>query len=274
MASPSKRLPAARMVKASLVDVRGKKVVLSSDLATFYGTETKRLNEAVKRNQKKFAGFAFKLREKEWKNLRSQFATSNQARGGSRYLPWAFTEHGIVMAATVLNTDTAIKASRLIVDVFIAQRHHAAQGGISGPAGLANKIQRIIDHLLDALIDTELQATAREEAQQVFSDALKATKDYLQKQGHQNKVLAAKASQYLAEAELTKARAAKTRAETKRLELETLIIKLRLVLEAQRLVSGDDNVHKLPNLLAELAPEAELRIARKRSPVQSSRSAK
>jgi hypothetical protein len=91
--------------------IRGQKVILDSDLAKIYGVPTKRLNEQVKRNTERFPDdFAFKLNREEFAILRSQFATSS-AQGGRRYLPYAFTEHGAIMAANVLNTKRAIKAS-------------------------------------------------------------------------------------------------------------------------------------------------------------------
>lgn len=256
----------ARCIASAIYELRNKKVVLAADLATFYGIETKRLNEAVKRNREKFNDYAFQLSHIEFAALRSQFATSNNGRGGARYLPWAFTEHGIVMAATVLNTDTAIKASRLIVEVFIAQRHHAQQGsGLALPieplainqnANLASRIQLVLDHLLDSMIDSKRHSTVREEAQQVMSESLQSIKDHLQKQCYQNHELAAKASKCLAEAELARAGAAKTRAETNALELATLMKKLRLVLEAQRLLTTGNDQQFLKRL-QELMPGAE-----------------
>jgi hypothetical protein len=101
--------------------IRGKKVMLDEDLAKLYGVETKRLNEQVKRNLSRFpADFMFQLTEKEFKNLKSQFATSSW--GGKRKLPSAFTEHGILMLSSVLNSSTAIKTNLMIIRVFIKMR--------------------------------------------------------------------------------------------------------------------------------------------------------
>ncbi len=194
--------------------------------------------------------------------MKSQIATSNGGRGGTRYPPWTFTEHGIVMVATVLNTETAIKASRLIVEVFIAQRHRMQQGdGLVLPVeshrdhtDRASKIQQIIDHVLDSIIDPGRQATVQQEAQEIIGESLQYIKDHLQKQGYQNHELAARASKYLAEAEKARADAAKTRTETESLEFTVLMKKLRLVLEAQRLIdTGNDQ--QFLKLLAELTPE-------------------
>ena len=102
--------------------IRGQRVMLDSELATLYGVNTKRLNEQVKRNQKRFPRqFAFRLSQQELAGLRSQIATS-KGRGGRRYLPLVFTEHGAVMLATVLNSPTAIQASVRIVEAFVRLR--------------------------------------------------------------------------------------------------------------------------------------------------------
>lgn len=104
--------------------VRGQRVVLSPDLAKFYGVSAKRLNEQVKRNKARFPNdFLFQLTAEEVDTLRSQNATLERGRGQhAKYLPYAFTEHGAVMAANVLNSQVAIEASILIVRAFIRMR--------------------------------------------------------------------------------------------------------------------------------------------------------
>jgi hypothetical protein len=88
--------------------IRNEKVMLDSDLALLYGIETRRLNEQVKRNIERFPeDFMFQLTETEFENLKSQFATSSW--GGRRKLPYAFTEHGVLMLSSVLNSDLAIQ---------------------------------------------------------------------------------------------------------------------------------------------------------------------
>ena len=106
--------------------IRGERVMLDFDLAKFYGVTTKRLNEQVKRNHSRFPeGFAFQLRSQELIDLRSQIATSS-LHGGRRYFPWAFTEHGALMLASVLNSKVAIRASILIVQAFVRLRRMIA----------------------------------------------------------------------------------------------------------------------------------------------------
>ena len=102
--------------------IRGQKVMIDKDLAVLYGYETKRLNEQVRRNQERFpASFMFQLTLEEEESLRSQFATANVPTK-TRTLPYAFTEHGVLMLASVLKSETAIKASVHIIEVFVKLR--------------------------------------------------------------------------------------------------------------------------------------------------------
>ncbi len=113
-------IPSERIERAILL-IRGQKIMLDADLAAIYGVTTKRLNEQFKRNRQRFPmDFAFQLTSEEFDNLRSQFATSSW--GGRRYPPVAFTEHGAVMLAAVLNSPRAITTSVEIVRAFIRLR--------------------------------------------------------------------------------------------------------------------------------------------------------
>jgi hypothetical protein len=103
--------------------IRGQKVMLDSDLADIYGVTTKRLNEQVGRNADRFPpDFAFQLTPQDVTNLRSQIATSKAGRGGRRYRPWVFTEHGAIMLASVLNSPVAVEASVRVVRAFVRLR--------------------------------------------------------------------------------------------------------------------------------------------------------
>src|SRR5579862_680610 len=115
--------PAVVRIQTLIVFLRGQKVMLDSDLAMLFGVETKALNRAVARNRERFPrDFMFQLTQNEFKLLQSQYGASKIGRGGRRFLPYAFTEHGIVMAANVLNSPRAIEASLLIVRTFIQMR--------------------------------------------------------------------------------------------------------------------------------------------------------
>ncbi len=117
----------ARRVQSRILVLRGQRVILDADLAELYGVIVKRLNEQVKRNSKRFPeDFWFRLTREEQQALRSQNATSNSSRGGRRYLPYAFTEHGAMMAATVLNSGRAIEMSIFVVRAFVRMRQALA----------------------------------------------------------------------------------------------------------------------------------------------------
>jgi len=117
--------------------LRKQKVVLDSDLAKLFGVETKVFNQAIRRNKDRFPDdFAFAVTREEFVNLRSQFVTSRapsdvslrshtvtlKEHGGTRYLPWVFTEHGAIMAAMVLRSDYATKMSVYVVRSFVKMR--------------------------------------------------------------------------------------------------------------------------------------------------------
>jgi phage regulator Rha-like protein len=104
--------------------IRGQKVMLDADLATLYEVPTKRLNEAVRRNLKRFPEtFMFRLSREESVALRSQNATLDIGRGRySKYPPLAFTEHGVVMLSSVLNSERAVQMSILVVSAFVRMR--------------------------------------------------------------------------------------------------------------------------------------------------------
>lgn len=119
--------------------IRGQKVMLDTDLAGLYRVQTKSLNRAVKRNVTRFPGdFMFQLTDSEAESLRCQFGTSNDNRGGRRYLPYAFTEHGVAMLSSVLHSERAVQMNILIVRAFVKLREMVA-----GHKELAHKIERL-----------------------------------------------------------------------------------------------------------------------------------
>src|ERR1700747_2252250 len=113
---PKSALALARKVDSIIHVLRGQRIILDSDLAELYGVPVKHLNQQIKRNARRFPpDFLFQLSPPEYENLRSQIVTSSSGHGGRRYLPRAFTEHGVVMAANVLNSVRAIKMSIFVV---------------------------------------------------------------------------------------------------------------------------------------------------------------
>jgi hypothetical protein len=123
-------LPDVQIARA-IFDLRGLRIILDRDLAALYGVTTKRLNEAVKRNAARFPDdFMFRLTPDEDSSLRSQSATSKtpraEGRGGARYLPFAFTEHGAIQVANVLNSSRAVDMGVHVVRAFIRLREFLA----------------------------------------------------------------------------------------------------------------------------------------------------
>ncbi|MDD5387932.1 MAG: ORF6N domain-containing protein [Gallionellaceae bacterium] len=145
--------------------VRGLRVMLDADLAELYGVPTKRFNEQVKRNLARFpVEFMFQLTAEEFHSLRSQIATSNAespGRGGRRHAPYAFTEHGAIMAATLLNSPKAVEMSVFVVRAFIELRDW-----LSSHREIAEKLDYLErkvsshDQALAGVIDTLRQLTA------------------------------------------------------------------------------------------------------------------
>lgn len=108
-----------KIIMEKIYLIRDQKVMLDRDLAELYGVETKRLKEAVKRNLFRFPeDFMFELTMEEFKNWRSQFASSNSDRMGLRYSPMAFSEHGVLMLSSILNSKKAIEVNIQIMRIF------------------------------------------------------------------------------------------------------------------------------------------------------------
>src|SRR5712691_4567607 len=145
------RIPQERIEKAILL-IRGEKVILDSELAMLYGVTTSRLNEQVKRNQERFpVDFAFRLTKQEFTHLMSQFAISSSKHGGRRKLPYAFTEHGAIMAANVLSSKRAVEASVQVVRAFVKLRQMLASN--TELALKLDELERKYDHQFKIVFD-------------------------------------------------------------------------------------------------------------------------
>lgn len=133
-------------IEDCIYTVRGQRVMLDADLAEVYGVETRALIQAVKRNADRFpSDFVFQLSEHEWDSLRSQIVIS-KGKGGRRYLPYVFTEHGAIMAANVLNSKRAAQMSVFVVRAFIKMR-----AALSDNRELARKLAALEKELKDRL---------------------------------------------------------------------------------------------------------------------------
>ena len=113
-------------IQNMIYTIRGQKVMLDSDLARLYEVETKALNKAVKRNLQRFPeDFMFQLTKEEYENLRFQFGTTREKHGGRRYMPYVFTEHGVSMLSSVLNSNKALEINIKVIRAFIQLRQYA-----------------------------------------------------------------------------------------------------------------------------------------------------
>jgi ORF6N domain len=135
----SRSLIPTERIERSILIIRGQKVILDAELAALYGVTTARLNQQVRRNIERFPeDFAFLLSPEEFADLKLQLATSSSGWGGRRKPPFAFTEHGAVMAASVLNTPVAVATSIEVVRAFIRLRQL-----LSSHADLARRLDEL-----------------------------------------------------------------------------------------------------------------------------------
>src|SRR5437660_5937307 len=139
-------------VEAAIYLIRGQRVMLDAELAEIYQVPTKQLNQQLKRNRSRFPNdFAFQLTAEELRRLRSQIVTSNKGRGGRRSRPWAFTEHGAIMLASVLNSDVAVQASVRVVRAFVRLREIVAEN--AQLAGHLKELERRLDSHDEAIVE-------------------------------------------------------------------------------------------------------------------------
>ncbi|HXR48971.1 MAG TPA: ORF6N domain-containing protein [Candidatus Limnocylindrales bacterium] len=142
-----KAIQAVEPVESLIRSIRGQRVILDADLARVYGITTARLNQQVRRNGDRFPeDFVFQLTADEFAGLMLQFATSKKGHGGRRKLPLAFTEHGAIMAANVLNSSRAVQMSVFVVRAFVKMREALGQN-----RQLAEKLAELERQLTDRL---------------------------------------------------------------------------------------------------------------------------
>ncbi|WP_072396937.1 ORF6N domain-containing protein [Hyphomicrobium sp. CS1GBMeth3] len=242
---PAKSSPSSSG-KLEIYEFRGQQVVLDHEVAKLFGVATKRLNEQVARNQDKFLDdFAFRLTSEEFDDLKSRSVAASDQWGGTRYPPRVFTEHGVVMVATVLKSPRAIQATRFVVKTFVEARHQrllskrSKAGAAQRPpplglrSDLMSKINSALGHVLDAIVGSRSAVSARGEAKAIAAEGLKSIKDYLKTASIQNEKTLVEIRKIVAEAESIEVATAGKRAENRHRELALLAKKLRLVLQAQ-----------------------------------------
>ncbi|WP_455631972.1 ORF6N domain-containing protein [Parabacteroides sp.] len=141
-----------QLIQSKIYDIRGYKVMLDFDLAEMYGTETKYLKRSVKNNIKRFPkDFMFELTKDEYESLRCNFSTSK--RGGTRYMPFAFTEHGVAQLSSVLNSDIAIEINIQIIRAFIAVRQLVLNPPVDRVSVLENQIKELREYIEEVFTD-------------------------------------------------------------------------------------------------------------------------
>lgn len=230
--------------------IRGRQVMLDAEVARRLGVKTGPFNQTIKRNWEKFGDdFAFQLSEDEWSDLKSQNVISS-GHGGRRSIPIAFSEHGVVMAATLLKSPEAVAASRHIVQTFVLARRAAAEmpKGQNLPAtidpaeiaklapvggGLRQKLNDALGRVLDAIADPVAQTTIRDEARDIALEAMNALKAQLQKGQLANEKTFAEIRKLLHEAEKLGQEAESVQIENEHRRLAYLAKQLRVVLAAQ-----------------------------------------
>lgn len=141
-----------QLIQSKIYEIRGQKVMLDFDLAELYQVETRVLNQSVKRNLKRFpSDFMFQLTADEWEILKSQFVISSW--GGTRKLPYAFTEQGLAMLSGVLNSDIAIQVNINIMRAFVAVRQLIANPPVDRVGQLENQMKELKEYLEEVFAD-------------------------------------------------------------------------------------------------------------------------
>ena len=141
------------VIRNKIYEIRGQKVMLDFDLAEMYGIETRVLKQAVRRNIRRFPkDFMFELSEEEFVCLRSQFVTSNK-RGGTRYRPFAFTEQGVAMLSSVLNSEVAIEINIGIMRAFVAIRQTISAPPSNKLSELQQEVKELKEYMEEVFTD-------------------------------------------------------------------------------------------------------------------------
>ena len=141
-----------QMIQRKIYEIRGQRVMLDFDLAELYGIETKYLKRSVKNNIRRFpSDFMFELTKEEFDSLRCNFSTSK--RGGIRYMPFAFSEHGVAQLSAVLNSDIAIEVNIQIIRTFVAMRQWITTPPIDKNAELREEMKKLKEYMEEVFAD-------------------------------------------------------------------------------------------------------------------------
>lgn len=251
--------------------LRGEATVLDADVAALFGVTTARLNEQVKRNADKFGeDFAFRLDADEFADLISQNAISSGRHGGVRKPPVMFTEHGVVIAATVLKSPQAAAATRYIVKIFVEARRNQIEvaGGRNTPSlidgqallpqvgaalrGSMQKGETLIDRALATIVNPREGTTLRDEGQEIIAEGVGFVKEWLKKPGAGNDKIAAEIAKLIAEHDAIRGQTPSAGAEARMKLLAATARELRFVLSAER-AKETGNIDEFMQVLKELS---------------------
>lgn len=166
------------LIESKIYEIRGQRVMLDKDLADLYAVETKNLNKAVKRNPDRFPpDFMFQLTEEEFKHLRFHFGTSSW--GGSRYMPYAFTEQGVAMLSGILRSPIAVQVNINIMRAFVKVRQYAFSSPINQAEllQLKEQIKLILSRQSEMDDDIESLNKDQETNDQLFEEIIKSIAD-------------------------------------------------------------------------------------------------
>lgn len=233
-------LPAT--IEQALHQINGDPVILDSDLARFFGVTTARLNEAVGRHADRFVGYSHLVPVADLPALISQSATST-GHGGRRKPARVFTEHGVVMAATVLNSDRAVTASRRIIEAFVAMKRRETMASPQKAAldtGFLARLRGQMEAIMQAEIDGRTGKTVQAQTQEFITEGLASLRARLKKSGLANEEIEARILKTLAEADESRARAATEQEMTTRQRMKNQANALRLMIEAELAMTGGE----------------------------------
>ncbi len=237
---------------------RGQPVIRDADLAALFSYTTGNLNKLVNNNAERFGeDFAFRLSEDEFADLKFQLGIS-KAHGGLRHPPMMYTEHGAVMAATLMRSPRAAEASRFVVRTFVAARRgllSKSKGqnlplslpmndllplASSERSGLVTKLDAALGRVLDAIADPVQETSVRDEARTIALEGLSAIKAHLKKQDIANEKTLAEVHKLLKEAEAIDAEISARHIENNHRQMAYLAKQLRIVIEVQRYLEQGD----------------------------------
>lgn len=233
-----------RAIVRAIIVVRDTPVILANDIAAFYETEPKKINQYRSRNADRFSeDYAFQLSKNEWENLKSQNVTSSANHGGSRTPPWVYTEHGVAMLSMGMKSENAIRLSKVIIDTFVDYRRGTLPSTpvLGGPKALAHrrslqeKIYAQMEQLLDVELPTSGGHTIRDELGGIATKALGRIKAVLDTPAKQNEKISAEVAKILAEAEKLYAETRKLHVETDTLMLENYRARLDFIRDLREL---------------------------------------